>query len=160
MQISRKQLLAELEELYASYELPQEMIDMYHAAKAKPKMELPDDVLGVVIAFAKPSPYPIAYKRLMEAMECNDWPELKTMLRGPSADQALIYINGYLKAQARVAEAYHARLAYEATMSIWPEPEEWAEHDKLCKTYTRCSNYEHRIMAELVVVTTPLENFM
>ena len=154
MEFSRKQLL-ELVELYASQE-----IDTYHATKTPSKMELPDDVLGVVRAFAKPSPYPIAYKKMMEAMECDDWPELKTMLHGPSADQALIYINGYLQAQARVAAAYHARLEYEATMSIWPEPEEWAHHDELCLTYTRMSRYENRIMSELIVVTTPLEHFM
>jgi len=150
MEFSRKQLL-ELVEIYASYERPQD---------TRTKMELPDDVIGIVSAFAKPSPYPIAYKKMMEAMERDDWPELKTMLRGPAADQALIYINGYLKAQEMVAAAYHARLEYEATMSIWPEPEEWAKHDELCKTYARCTKYEHRIMSELIVVTTPLEYFM
>jgi hypothetical protein len=149
MVFSQKELL-ELVEIYASYERPQDT----------PKMELPDDVISIVSAFAKPSPYPIAYKKMMEAMERDDWPELKTMLRGPAADQALVYINGYLKAQERVAAAYHARLEYEATMSIWPEPEEWAKHDELCKTYARCTKYEHRIMTELVVVTTPLEEFM
>lgn len=149
MAFSRKQLL-ELVEIYASYERPQDT----------PKMELPDDVISVVRAFAKPSPYPIAYKKMMEAMECDDWPELKTMLHGPSADQALTYINGYLKAQDMVAAAYHARLEYESTMSIWPEPEEWAKHDELCLAYTRMTRYEHRIMSELIVVTTPLEYFM
>ena len=60
-----------LVELYA------QEIDTYHATK----MELPDDVLGVVRAFAKPSPYPIAYKKLMDELERDDWTELKTMLR-------------------------------------------------------------------------------
>lgn len=122
-------------------------------------MELPDDVLAIVSAFAKPSPYPVAYKNMMESMDTEEWPELKTMLRGPSADQALCYINGYLDARVMVADAYHERLAYEATMSTWPNQEEWDKHDELCEKYTRLSRYEHRILSELIVVTTPMEFF-
>jgi len=96
---------------------------------------------------------------MMHAMECDEWPELKTMLRGPSSDQALVYINSYLGVRVMVADAYKERLAYEATMSRWPNPEEWDKHEELSQAYKRLSRYEYRILSELAVVTTPLEFF-